>query len=435
MKKILILLFIISLGLGCKKNKEPNLWAPSEPAIVSIQPDRGSEETVVTISGRRFSGSLAENKVKINGVEAVVIEAADNLLKFIVPENAGTGTVTVTVNGLTSEGPVFNYIERTYEYIVSTFAGSTSGLANGVGTSAKFTNPGGIAIDKFGNIIVCDRTNHSIRKITPTGVVTTLAGNGTAGFADGNPGQFKFPWQCAVDNDGNIIIADKDNDRIRKVSPSGVVSTIAGSGTRGFLDGSSANFNNPLGVAVDSDNNIYIADRNNHRIRKITSAGVVSTFAGDGTTAIFNMPVALTIDKNNNLFVADLNNYRIKKITPAGVITTIAGNGQKGYADGTPNKPLTAQLGDVYGLTIDAKGNIFFTDATNARIRMITPGQGGNYETATLSTIAGTGTAGKTDGVGTNATFNNPYDIAVDAQGAIYVAEASNHLIRKIVYR
>jgi serine/threonine-protein kinase len=435
MKKIVIILFVAGFILGCKGEKEHNLWAPPEPAIVGIQPDRGSEETVVTISGRRFSGTVSENTVKINGVDAVVIEAADNLLKVIVPKDAGTGEITVTVNGHTSKGPVFNYMERTYEYVVSTFAGSTSGFVNGVGTAAKFTNPGGIAVDNFGNIIVCDRTNHSIRKITPAGVVTTLAGNGTAAFADGSPGQFKFPWQCALDGQGNIIVADKDNDRIRKVTPSGVVSTIAGSGIRGFADGTPGNFTNPLGVAVDEAGNVYVADRENNRVRKVSTAGVVSTFAGDGTTAILNKPVALAIDKDGNLFVADFANYKIKKITPTGVISTIAGTGVKGYTDGTPGKPLTAQLGDVFGLTIDKKGNIIFADASNARIRMITPTADGSYDAANITTIAGTGTVGKIDGVGTIATFNNPYDVAVDAQGGIYVAEASNHLIRKITYK
>lgn len=435
MKKSIILFLTIFISVSCRDNKEPNLWAPLEPAIVSIQPNRGSEETIITISGRRFSGAVSDNIVKINGVTATVIEAADNLLKVIVPANAGSGPVSVTVNGHEGVGPIFTYTEKVREYMVSTFAGSTAGLVNGIGINARFQHPNSIAIDAFDNLIICDRTNHTIRKITSEGVVSTVAGNGTIGSADGTPGQFNYPWDVTIDANGNMLIADKDNRKIRKITLAGVVSTIAGDGTTGNKEGIPGSFNNPMYVTTDIAGNIYVADRNNNKIRKIASNGEVSTFAGDGSTTLLNQPQGVAIDKNGNLIVVDQKNYRIKQISPAGTITNIAGSGTKGYSDGDLGKPLTAQIGDVFGITIDKAGNILFADASNARIRMIVPKEPGKYDDADVVTIAGTGVTGKIDGIGTSATFNNPYDVAVDSKGNIYVADASNHLIRKIVYK
>jgi len=435
MKRIIIFFLTLFALTSCRDDKEPNLWSPPEPVIVGIQPDRGSEETVITISGRKFSGSVSNNIVKINGVVATVIEAADNLLKVVVPANTGSGPVTVTVDGYVGTGPTFTYVEKVREYMVSTFAGSTAGLVNGVGINAKFQHPNSIAIDAFDNLIVCDRTNHTIRKVTAEGVVTTVAGNGVIGSTNGIPGQFNFPWDVIIDANGNLLIADKGNHMIRKITPDGMVSTVAGDGTAGKKKGVPGSFNNPMYVASDAIGNIYVADRNNNKIRKIAPNGEVSTFAGNGETAVLNQPQGIAIDQSGNIIVADQKNYRIKMISSTGEITNIAGTGTKGYTDGEIGKPLTAQIGDVFGLTIDSKGNILFADASNARIRMIMPKEPGQYSDADIVTIAGTGSIGKTDGLGTEATFNNPYHVAVDSKNNIYVADASNHLIRKIVYK
>jgi len=183
-------------------------------------------------------------------------------------------------------------------------------------------------VGSSGNVYVADQVNHRIRKITPAGVVSTFAGS-TEGFADGagNTAQFNYPTGVAVDSSDNVFVADSGNHRIRKITPAGVVSTFAGTGTEGFANGAgnTAQFNFPGGVAVGSSDNVFVADQFNHRIRKITPAGVVSTFAGTGaeghadgtaTEAQFNYPAGVAVDSSGNVYVADLGNNRIRKITP-----------------------------------------------------------------------------------------------------------------------
>ncbi len=327
-------------------------------------------------------------------------------------------------------------------YTVETIAGgATFGFVDGTGTSATFKNPDGVAIDGNGNIIITDRSNHAIRKMTAAGVVTTIAGKGTAGYAEGKPGQFNFPWQSTIDKDGNVIVVEKDGARIRSIATDGTVSTVAGTGVGGFTDGgvAVAQFNNALDAVIDSEGNIFVADRNNRRIRKITlgtggswATAVVSTVAGNGTTTgTIVYPISLAIDKDDNLFVSD--DRKIKKITKLGDVSTVVGaGGVAAFDDGTAEQPLTARLGDVYGLNFDNSGNLILADATNHRIRKVTPGVGNDWTTALVTTIAGTGAAGKANGLGNIATLNLPYDVVVTSTGVMYVADTGGHLIRKI---
>ena len=215
--------------------------------------------------------------------------------------------------------------------VVSTLAGTDeAGFADGPGTSAFFMRPSGVAVDKDGNVYVTDRGNHRIRRITPAGAVSTLAGTGDADYLDniiGTLAKFNYPTEVAVDKDGNVYVADEFNHRIRRITKDGAVSTLAGTGEAGFADGpgTSAFFVRPSGVAVDKDGNVYVADTYNHRIRMITPAGAVSTLAGTGdadyldnnigTLAKFKFPNGVAVDKDGNVYVADEFNHRIRKIT------------------------------------------------------------------------------------------------------------------------
>lgn len=436
MKKIpgLLLLLAVITALSCNKDDKPA--QPPAPVITGIWPESGTANTIVTISGKYFSGIRTENTVTFNGKAAIVIEAAATELQVVSPEEGATGSIAVTVNNQSVTGPVYTYTAPPEEYLVSTFAGDgTAGSVEGAGSSARFKSPEGVAIDAAGNLIVVDRGNNRIRKITPAGQVSAVAGLDAAGYRDGDAAaaQFRLPWKSAVDAQGNILVADRDNHCIRKITPAGQVSTIAGTpGTAGFADGAagSARFNQPLDIAVDAGGNIYVADNLNHRIRKITPAGEVSTLAGDGTAgyadgagaaARFKNPSGLALDAAGNIIVADRLNHRIRQLTPAGVATTIAGSGTAGFADGAATE---ARFSDPYGITQDHKGNIIVADLNNAKIRKITAD-------GTVSTIAGT-SAGFADGPGISARFSSPTDVCVDADDNIYVAEVGNHRIRKI---
>ncbi|MFY8033105.1 MAG: hypothetical protein ACOVMN_01215, partial [Flexibacteraceae bacterium] len=289
--------------------------------------------------------------------------------------------------------------------------------------------------DANGNLYVGDRLNHRIRKITPAGEVTTLAGSGTAGFtnATGTSAAFNQPIGMAVDASGNVYVADYSNNRIRKITSAGVVTTLAGSGTTGYADGTgtAAAISGPHGVCVDASGNVYVACYNDHRIRKITAAGVVTTIAGSGiagfangtgTAATFNNPTSIAVDGLGNLYVADPNNNRIRKITPTGVVTTFAGSGTAGSANGTGT---AATFNSPYFVVADGAGNVVVSEIGNIKIRQITPA-------GVVTTIAGTGTRGFTNGLGTVATFYDPSGVAVDPSGNIYVADYNNHSIRKL---
>jgi sugar lactone lactonase YvrE len=259
-----------------------------------------------------------------------------------------------------------------------------------------------------------------VRKITPDGTVSTLAGSGSAGFADGvgAAAQLSYPGGFAVDGEGNIIITDSDNNRVRKISPDGTVSTLAGSGRQGFADGAgtAAQFNSPTGVAMDGEGSIIITDQGNHRVRKISPDGTVSTLAGSGSrgfvdgagaAAQFNFPYGVAVDGEGSIIIADYGNQRVRKITPDGTVSTLAGSGSAGFADGAG---AAAQFNGPYGVAVDGEGSIIITDYSNKRVRKITPD-------GTVSTLFA-GSCGF-------------YGVAIGADGCVVVC-TNEHTVAKI---
>jgi hypothetical protein len=326
---------------------------------------------------------------------------------------------------------------------VSTLSGNGQlGLVNGTGGAtgtSEFDEPAGLAVDSAGNVIVADELNQVIRQIDTSGNSTTLAGTGTAGYADGTSAMFDTPSRVALDALGGVYVSDSSNNRIRVISL-GETITLAGNGDAGFFDGTTgatgtAMFDDPFGVAV-GDGAVYVADQGNNRIRKIVS-GNVSTLAGNGNptfadgpgdTASFNGPGGIAVDSAGNVYVGDTSNNRIRKIDPSGNVTTLAGNGIQGWADGTGGASGSTEFNGPRGVAVDSAGNVYVADELNNRIRKLDP-QGNT------TTLAGTGTAGSLDGSGGPdgvAEFSGPIGVAVDSTGTVYVGDGDNNKVRII---
>jgi streptogramin lyase len=296
-------------------------------------------------------------------------------------------------------------------------------------TLPSFNSPSGITIDTGGNLYVADYGNNLIRKITPAGAVSTFAGSGNQGRIDatGVLASFSKPTGIAADNAGNLFVADAGNNKIRKITHAGVVSTFAGIDTTGAVNGpgNTASFYDPLSVAVDVAGNVYVADAGNNLIRKITPAGIVSTLAANDTTGGapgMNNPTGVAINATGNVFVANYLNNNILLVSPAGTISLFAGTGLTG-ADNGPAASATFYLPN--NVALDAAGNVYVADGVNNLIRKIATD-------GTVSTLAGSGMTGAIDSTGVNASFNGPAGLVVDPQGNVYVADANNNKIRKI---
>lgn len=339
----------------------------------------------------------------------------------------------------------------TSEYFFTHLAGPVEGNADGIGSAAHFNKPKGTAVDSSGNIYVADTDHHTIRKITPAGVVTTLAGLAdNSGNTDGagSAARFNYPSGVAVDNTGNLYVADEGNHTIRKISPTGVVTTLAGSpgvsisgwSSSGDGIGSAARFMFPKSVAVDSAGTLYVSNTN--AIRKISPTGVVTTLAGlygssgsdDGTglAARFDLPDGVAVDSAGYVYVADTHNNTLRKISPTGEVTTLAGvspstagRDSSGSIDGTGS---AARFAGPSGVTVDSAGTIYVTEMGNT-LRKISP-------LGVVTTLAGLplpySTGESVDGTGSTARFNQPSGLAVDGTGNLYVADSGNKTIRKV---
>jgi sugar lactone lactonase YvrE len=323
--------------------------------------------------------------------------------------------------------------------IVSTLAGSArvSGNADGIGGAARFSYPLGVEVDAAGVLYVADTYNHTIRKITPDGSVTTLCGlAGTSGSADGtgSAARFNYPQDIVVDSSGTLFVSDSVNDTIRKITPAGVVTTLAGAaGVAGAVDGigPAARFNGPGGLALGAGGKLFVTETGNHTIREITAAGVVTTLAGtagsagidDGTgrAARFSFPFGI-VAVGDDLVVADAFNHTVRRITSSAAVTTIAGSPVFGGSSDGPSRD--ARFNVPQDVAIDLDGAVYVVDGLNDIIRKIVNG--------VVTTFAGSaGAAGSTDGTGGAARFNHPVGLAA-ANGLIYVADTDNHTIRKI---
>lgn len=323
--------------------------------------------------------------------------------------------------------------------IITTVAGNTGSAGDGgPATAAALNYPYGVAVDITGNMFIADTHNQRIRKVAPGGQITTVAGNGSYGFSgDGGPATsatFRDPSGVAVDGAGNLFVADQANCRIRKVTPGGTITTVAGNGTVGFSgDGgpaTSASLRGPASVAVDRAGNLFIADTYNERIRKVAPDGTITTVAGSGatdfsgdggpaTSAGFRDPCGVAVDGAGNLFVADTSNHCIRKVTPDGTITTVAG----GFApQGGPSS-----FGSPTGVAVDGAGNLFITGTLNDQVHKVAPD-------GAMTTVAGIGAAGFSGdgGPAISASLHDPSGIAVDSAGNVFIADASNNRIRRV---
>lgn len=329
----------------------------------------------------------------------------------------------------------------------ATGAGSMTGSYSGDGaqaTTAGLNRPYGIAIDASGNVYIAEYNNQRVRKVTPAGIISTYAGNGTAGYSgDGTAAtgaMIKNPYGLAVDATGNLYIADAGNSVIRKVTPAGIISTFAGVTAWGFSgDGgpaTAAQFSLPTGVAVDGAGNVYICDGGNNRIRKVNASGVINTVVGSGTTgfggdggpasaAQLGHPYALEVDGPGNIYIADNDNYRIRKVNTSGIIMTIVGNGTNGHA-GDGGAATACQMKGAMDIALDAAGNLYFSEwGWNVRV-VNTAGTISNYAGTTTYGYSGDG------GPATLAKLNEPRGLAVDASSNLYLTDDLNHVVRRI---
>jgi hypothetical protein len=410
--------------IGCQNDDEFS-HDPSSPIVIeSFIPAQGGGGVEVLINGSNFSGDTSSITVTLNGRRMPVVGANGNQMMVVVPKKVGSGRLVVTIGDQTVETSTdFTYV---YTRTVSTFAGSgTAGYLNGQGTDAAFNFGGmrcGLTVDNDLNVYVADGGNHCIRKITPDGTVSTLAGNpNSGGYADGTGSDAKFqtPYDVGVDAEGNVYSVDPWNWDIRKITPEGVATTMA------WGDGA------PYCIGVDPVNgDVYYTAHDVGKIKRITQGG-------DHTTVIEGLtwPSDIAVDDQHNLWIVLHDNGLIAKFD-AGTWnrTVIAGeDGVYGYQDGIGN---AARFYSPWGIAIDQNYNLYIAGNGTGDANSSSPDQSIRYietATATVSTFAGSGSAGYSDAIGSAAAFNAPTGVAVDKNGVVYVLDRKNNRIRKII--
>ncbi len=343
---------------------------------------------------------------------------------------------------------IFTSISRAQT--ITTIAGTGVQGYNGdniAASIAQLNSPAYVIPDNSGNIYIADLLNHRVRKIDVNGFITTIAGTGSTAYNGDNiaatVASLYNPTAVAFDQTGNLYIADGNHSRIRKINTTGFITTLAGTGTFGFngdeMQANTSQVNFPTdGLLVDASGNIFFSDTYNHRIRKVSPSGVISTIAGTGVagyngdnisaaSAQLNLPYGLALDATGNLYVADGQNHRIRKISTTGVITTVAGTGVAGY-NGDNIPATSATLNDPQGFAIDAAGNLYISDSYNNRIRKV------NKNTGIITTVVGTGSAGYNgDNIpATSAQIRSSVSITFDAAGNLFIADLGNHRVRKV---
>lgn len=318
---------------------------------------------------------------------------------------------------------------------------------NGPATSAELNLPAAVAVDSSGNLYIADTYNNCIRKVNTSGTITTVAGNGTEGYSGDNgpatSAELNWPMGVAVDSSGNIYIGDTNNNRVRVVNSGGTITTFAGNGTPAYSGDNGpatlAELYMPYGVAVDTSGNLFIGEMVSDRVRKINSSGTITTVAGDGTStyngdngpatlAQFGAPEGVAISSSGNLYITDPMNLRVRMVNTSQIIVTVAGDGTQGSTgDGGP--ATSAELIWPAGVALDFHNNLYIADPPTNRVRVVNTGE-------TISTVAGTGTAGFSGdgGPAASAELNSPNGVAVDSSGNLYIADSGNCRIRKVTF-
>lgn len=421
-------IFLVVLITGCKKDEGFSHDASSPIVIDQILPEKGSGGTEILISGSNFTTDTAEVKVTLNGKPLKIIGVNGKQMMVVVPKKAGSGVITVNINGQTATSKT----EFVYEFMrtVTTLAGSgTAGFANGKGTDASFNftaepwfRCSGIVVDDNLNVYVTDVGNRCIRKIDKEGNVTVFAGSpGNAGYQDGKgtAARFSLPYGLGIDNLGNVYCVDPGNWDIRKITPDGTATTFAWGNQE------------PWSVAFDkkTGNLFYTSANPGANVYQITPNGVTSQVVGG-----INQPSALAFDQSGNMFVAVNGDHVVKKYT-AGTWTgsIVAGSGSVGYQDGLAT---SAKFASPWGMSIDANNNLYIAGNGAPGGSTSNPDQSIRYvngSTFEVSTFAGSGAAGNVNGIGKAAAFSAPAGVTVDKNGTVYVLDRNNNSVRKIV--